>query len=298
MSAKPPSKLSQYTDPTGELSNKDLAFSGWFVRNKIFLRKITIGVLIGWIVIGGLYSIVMLGSYLFSGFWVDRENRLETVQGFENYTQIQQNYAAEKLLIDSVKIFQTGEMYDFVAMAQNPNPDFVARLRYKYVFEGGETPSKVVTVLPEKKFPLTLYGFESQIYPAGARLVIEDTRWRRIDPHVISNVESYIGSRLNFLVENIFIEKNGIGGPVPSRITFDIKNDTAYSYYEARFALVLLSGNSIEGVIPVSIKDFRSAQTFPVDIRPVFDIVGIDDIELIPVMDIFDQTEFLPVSSD
>lgn len=298
MSTKPPSKLSQYIDPTGELSNKDLAFSGWFVRNRIALRKITIGVLLAWIVIGGLYSILVLGSYLFSGFWRDRDARLETLQGFENYSQIQQNYAAQNLLIDSVKIFQTGEMYDFVAVAQNPNQDFVARLKYKYVFDGGETPAKVVTVLPQKKFPLTIYGFESQIYPAGARLVIEDTRWRRIDPHVISSVESYVGTRLNFLVENVLIERNSIGGALPPRVTFDIKNDTAYSYYEARFALVLLSGGSIEGVIPVSIKNFRLGQTFPVDIRPVFDIGGIDDIELIPLMDVFDPNEFLPASSE
>ncbi len=294
MSSKPPSKLSQYTDPTGELSNKDLAFSSWFVRNKIFLRKITIGVLLAWIVIGGLYSILVLGSYLFSGFWRDRDARLQTLQGFENYTQIQPSYGAQNLLLDSARLFQIGETYDFSALAQNPNEDFVARIRYKYVFDGGETPSKVVTILPKKKVPLTIYGFKSDIYPVGSRLVVEEMRWRRVDPHVVPDTQSYVVARTNFLVDNLIIERNPIGGALPPRITFDIKNDTAYSYYEGRFALVLLGGGSIEGVIPLTIKEFRAGQNFPVDIRPAFSIAGIDDVEVIPLMDVFDPNEFLP----
>ena len=142
---------------------------------------------------------------------------------------------------------------------------------------------------------MSIYGFQSPSYPAGAKLAVEDTRWRKIDSHQIPDVKGYIDIRMNFLVENIFIERSSPGATVPPRITFDIQNDTAYSYYEGRFALLLLSGGTVEGVMPLSIKDFRAGQNFPVDVRPVFDISGVDDIEVIPVMDVFDSSEFLPV---
>ena len=294
MTSKEPNKLSQYTDPTGEFSNKDLALSGWYVRNKILLRKIIIGFLLTWIVVGGVYAVVILGAYLFSGFWKDRDARLQTMQGFQDYTAVQENYAARNLVIDSAKIFQIGETYDFVSVAQNPNVNFVARVKYKYVFENGETPVKVLTILPGKKIPLAVFGFTSEAYPVGARLVLEDTRWRKIDPHFIPNTTAYVADRFQFTLENVSIERNSPGGLVPPRIIFDIENDTAYSYYEGRFTVLLLSGGSVEGAIPLSIKDFRAGQKFPVDIRPAFDISGIDDIEVLPLMDVFDPSEFLP----
>lgn len=295
MSSKEPNKLSQYTDPTGEFSNVDLARSRWFVKNKILLRKLLIGVLLTWIVVAGLYSLVILGAYLFSGFWTDKQNRTETVQEFQNYADDVASYAAQPLQIENIKIFQTGENYDFYSLAVNPNQRFIARIKYKYVFEGGETPQKIVTLDPGKKIPLTIYGLQSNSYPAGARLVVEDTRWRKINPHQIPDVKNYMDLRLNFTIDNVMVEHNAAGGPVPPRITFDIRNNTAYSYYEGRFALLLRSGGDIGGVIPLSIKDFRAGENFPVDVRPVFDIGGIDDIEVVPLMDAFDSNEFLPV---
>lgn len=295
MAEKVPDKLSQYLDPTGEFTNKDLARSAWFVKNKILLRKIVIVVLLLWIGIAGLYSLIMLGAYLFSGFWNDRQSRLETVQEFQNYTLDASTYAAAPLQIDSIKIFQTGESYDFYSLAINPNLRFVARVKYKYVFEGGETPEKIVTIDPGKKIPLTVFGFQSNAYPATARLQIEETKWRKINSHQIADVKSYMDIRLNFSIDNLQIEHNAAGGPVPPRITFDIQNNSAYSYYEGRFALLLLSSGNVAGIQPLLIKDFRAGQTFPVDVRPAFDIGGIDDIEVVPLMEVFDSNEFLPV---
>ena len=162
------------------------------------------------------------------------------------------------------------------------------------MFDGGETGSKVVSIDPGAKIPLTLYGFQSASYPAGAKLVVEDTRWRKIDAHVIPDIKGYMATRNNFGVENVVIEHNPAGGPVPPRITFDIQNNTAYSYYEGRFTLALLSGGTVEAIVPLSIKGFRAGQSFPLDIRPAFDISGVDDIEVFPLMDVFDNSEFLP----
>lgn len=294
MPEKEINKLSQYTDPTGEFSNVDLARSRWYVKNKILLRKFLIAVLLVWIIVAGLYSLIVLGGYLFFGFWSDKANRLETVQEFQNYTNDVSSYAAQPLQIENIKIFQTGENYDFYSLAVNLNSRFIAKVKYKYIFDGGETPEKVVAIDPGKKIPLTIFGFQSNSYPAGARLSIIETRWQKINVHQISDVKGYMDIRLNFLLDNVSIEHNAAGGPVPPRITFDIQNNTAYSYYEGRFAVLLLGGGTVNAVVPLSIKDFRAGQNFPVDLRPAFDIGGIDDIEVLPLMDVFDSSEFLP----
>lgn len=294
MAEKVPTKLSQYVDPTGEFSNKDMARSAWFVSHKILLRKILIGILLTWAIVAGIYALVILGAYLFSGYWTDRDTRIQTVQEFQNYTNSQAAYAAQALQINDTKVFQNGENYDFYSAAINPNLSFVARIKYKYVFEGGETPSKVLTIDPGKKIPLTVFGFQSANYPVAAKLVVEDTRWRKINAHQIADIKGYMATRSNFVIDAVSIEHNVAGGPVPPRITFDIQNNTAYSYYEGRFTLALLSGGTVEAIIPLSIKNFRAGENFPLDIRPAFDISGIDDIEVIPLMDVFDSSEFLP----
>ena len=294
MAEKIPTKLSQYVDPTGEFTNKDMARSAWFVSHKILLRKILIGILLTWIVVAGIYALIILGAYLFSGYWTDRDIRIQTLEQFQDYSKSEAAYAAQALQINDTKVFQTGENYDFYALAVNQNSSFIARVKYKYVFEGGETPSKVVTLDPGKKIPLTVYGFQSANYPVGAKLVIEDTRWRKINPHSIADIKGYMATRSNFGIGALSIEHNVAGAAVPPRITFDIQNNTAYSYYEGRFALTLLGGGSVQAVIPLSIKNFRAGENFPLDIRPAFDISGIDDIEVIPLMDVFDSNEFLP----
>ncbi len=294
MGEKVPTKLSQYVDPTGEFTNKDMARSAWFVSHKILLRKILIGILLTWIIVAGVYALVILGAYLFSGYWTDRDTRIQTVDEFQDYSKSGALYAAQALQINDTKVFQTGENYDFYSAAVNPNLNFVARLKYKYVFEGGETASKVLTIDPGKKIPLTVFGFQSNNYPVGARLVIEDTRWRKINPHSIADIKGYMAARSNFIVEAVSIEHNLATGAVPPRITFDIENNTAYSYYEGRFVLTLLGGGNVQAIIPLSIKNFRAGERFPLDIRPAFDISGIDDIEVIPLMDVFDSNEFLP----
>lgn len=295
MAEKEKSKISRYYDPTGEFTNKNLALGSWYVRNKVLLRKIVIGILIFWIAVGGSYSLYHLGEYLFSGYWRERDNRIANVQQFQNYTNLQPAYGAQNLQINDMKISEVSGKFDFFAQAFNPNKKFLARVSYKFAFDGGETPVRSVVIIPGKRIPLGFYGFESSIYPSGARLVVENTEWQKIDAHVIPDSAAYINPRLDFQVENLNFERQSQTEGVPPRITFDIINQSAYSYYEGRFAVLMISGSGVENIMPLSIKEFRAGNVYPIDLRPAFDISGVSDIELVPLMNVFDQNEFLSV---
>jgi hypothetical protein len=47
--------------------------------------------------------------------------------------------------------------------------------------------------------------------------------------------------------------------------------------------------------VPLSLKNFRAGDAVPVDIRPSFNISMVDDVEVIPLMDVFDNSEYLDV---
>lgn len=295
MAEKEKNKGSRYYDPTGELTNKNLALGSWYVRNKVLLRKIGVGILISWIAIGGVYSLYHWGEYLFSGYWKERDNRIANVQQFQNYTNLQPAYGAQNLQINDMRVSEVSGKFDFFAQAFNPNKKFLARVSYKFAFDGGETALRSVVIMPGKKIPLGLYGFESGVYPSGVRLVVENTDWQKIDAHVIPDIEAYINPRLDFQVENLNFERQSMTEGIPPRITFDIINQSAYSYYEGRFAVLMISGSGVENILPLSLKNFRSGDVFPIDLRPPFDISGVSDIELVPLMNVFDPNEFLSV---
>lgn len=264
-----------------------LFWSEWYLRHKLLLERIgTVSLAV--VAFGFLgYSLLAWGSYLFFGYAEDQRLLQEQLQTTPNYEDLQALYAAENIEVTSPRVFRSSPgLYDFAATAVNPNPRHVAYFRYRFVFPGGETPVAETFLLPGERRPIAVFGIALAPPPSAVRLEFVEETYLRIDPHRISDVAGYMSERLRFRAENLQLSD-------PSRVIFDLMNDSAYSYWQPVFYLELLSGGQTAGISFLRVDQFRAGEVRPIDLRLFGDIRGITDIRLSPVLNIFDPSAFM-----
>lgn len=292
MAPKPPDKFSRYTDATGEFSNKSLRFGEWYVAHKILLRNIITGVLLVWVVISIGYSLIAWGSYFLGGYFQDRDLARRQIAQFQNYTALQQGYKALPLDFESIQISSPAEgKYDFVTFASNKNERFIVRLDYSFSYEGGKTQTQHISILPTTRIPVAALGQDLESYPGNPTLKIEKVSYERINEHSIPDIADYLKQRVNFVGENLEFTPPQEGVQA-SRLKFDIVNNTVFEYWEPFFYGELLSGGEPAGLLSLTVPDFKPGERRTIEINTFLDVGSVDDIRLIPMVDIFDSSVY------
>jgi len=295
MFAKKPAKFEKYVDPTGEFTNKELRLSEWYLRHKILLGKIGTGLLIAWCVVTIGYSLWGWGAYLIFGWSQDRRMILQQSRELVNYRALQPLYGAQELEVDSVQIFRSGaQKFDAVAEVKNSNERWSARLRYHFVFGSEATPVAETVLLPQTTRPVAVFGYKSASYPQGAQFIIDEIIWRRINPHTLSDVAGYQSERLQFAAETfVFRPPEAASGVAVPRVTFDLVNQSAYSYWRPAFYVDLLNGFQRAGVLFLSVEQFRAGTKRSIDLRYFGDQLTVTEIRVHPVVDIYNDTVYM-----
>lgn len=291
--SKQKSPLSRYTDPTGELSNRQLAFGAWYVNHKERMRAIFIGTLFACDAALMLFSLWGWGSYFLFGMEKDRTLAEMQIKNAPDYARVHPKIEARSIQFKTPAIYRSGpDRYDAVIDAVNPNDRWVAQVSYRFRFSNGETGLEETVLLPQEARPIASFGYQASGFPSGGQIVIEHVAWRKLNPHAIPNIEEYIADRKNFTFDSFsFI---GATAEVPThRILFTIANNTIYSYWMPGFYVELLDGDLRKGLLFVSLPQFRAGETQSVDIRSFADNLFVDNIRLHPLVNVFDAGEFM-----
>ncbi len=276
----------KYVSPTGELEARELRFGEWYVRHKIQLQHIGKWALITWCALTLGFSLWQWGEYAFVGYRNERTFLEQSRAGFKNYDDVHALYGASDITVSRVQIFRSGAgKYDFSAFVANPNAQYAVILRYQFAYAGGATVIAETTLLPNERRPVVVFGHEAAQFPSSARFVVEEKRFRRVDPHDIPNVAGFIEERLAFNVSNITISSG--------HVSFDVLNNSAYSYWQAVFYVQLVSGDTIVGLLYLPLDQFRSGEKRSRDIRLFSDGENIRTIQLSPIINVFDQSVFM-----
>lgn len=287
-------KLAQYVDTTGELSSGQLKLSSWYLRHKILLQQIGTGILTGFCVAVGGFSLFSWGKYLIVDYWQDQKTLVGQTQQFQNYTLLQNIYKAKEIEVTETRVFNSSQdMYDFFAIAVNPNERWIAHIDYHFTYPNGETKMYRSTLLPGSKRPLAVFGQESESYPSQVQFVLDHVTWESINPHKISDVGLYMKERLIFNFDDFVFSppsKTGIDFPA---ISLNVYNDSAYSFWDAVFYVELLNNNQTVGYIYFSVPNFKSLEKRVIDLRYFGDNLTVTDIKIIPVVNIFDRNIFI-----
>lgn len=257
-------------------------------------------VLVGFLIVlnGVLYSIFFwkIGIYAIFGYVEDRQMEVFQAQTFPNYRVLQQRYRANDVVIGRPTVYPSSlHRSDFVVDVENPNSRFAADITYFFSYAGGKTESHTAHVLPGASGVIGVFGVETGGFPSSIDITIEDISWQRISPHAIADVSSYMADRLDFSVGDItFVPASPVDGLASHRLTFDVTNNTAYSYWEPIFYVVLLQGNAQVGVVPITVDQFLAGSTRSIDIRLERPSLSVTGVTVFPTIDMFDDASFMP----
>ncbi len=292
---KPPDKLKAYKDPTGEFSNRKLRMGEWYLKHKLQLANMGKGILVVWCIVTVGFSLFMWGHYLFVGYNQDLQLHRSQLEQVTNFVPLHELYGAKDLQVERISVYQSSaSKYDFVADINNINEDWVATLRYYFVFGNSRTETVETIIMPASKRPVAILGRDLGSFPTNARFEIEDVTWKRVDAHEIADVAGFMNERIIFSVENFNFSAPGLNeGPLVPSVQFDFYNDSAYSYWEPTFLVELFSGNQRMGVINLVVDQFLAGEKRNIDLRYFGGTINVSSVVVSPTFDVFDEEEFI-----
>lgn len=285
-----------YEDPSADFSEGQLKFASWYVSHKLLLKKIFIGFLIGLNVIFwgyGLYGLV--NHYFIEGPRLDQA--LRELGHSPDLAAIRARVEPQSLEIGTASILAAGKgEYDLSAKVSNQNPAWRAEFDYNFIADGQAFPVKHGFILPtEEKFLINL-GVESPARIRSASIEISNLRWQRVDAHEISDYEAWSSERLNFVFENVKFSPAVItDGITVSRVTFNARNLTAYSFWDVGFYIFLYRGSSLLTINYITLEEFLSGQTRQVEVSWFEALPAVTQVKVVPEVNIFDPKIYMPV---
>jgi len=290
-----PDKLSRYKDPLGGMSGKDLKRAEWLIMHRQLLRRIVIGFLTTLSAITLSFSLWQWGDYFIFGLTDDAIMYREQVANFPNYAALHSVTGATELGYGELSVYKSGaDQYDFAVNVTNPNKAWLATVIYHAKYGGAESQRFINFILPGETRPLAILGEKISSYPASAELVIDETRWQRINPHEIPDPAPFMAERRQFEFDNFHFDRgDGTLGTVPS-VQFDLTNFSSYSYWQAEFYVELLNGHQVAGVAYVTVSQFRAGEKRAVRFGLFGDSINVSDIAVYPVINVFDPGVYMP----
>jgi hypothetical protein len=289
-------RMAEYVPAEQEnLTANQLKIGIWLVTRKVLFKKIGIGILITWCVASLFFSGYQWVHYFSAGYWQDLDMVDRQVSEVVNYEAIHPIYGAKDLQIAPASIFMSAPgKYDLISQTKNINDRWVVTVNYRYQLGDGETQIQQKIILPGEEQLLAIWGQEKEFFPSQARLEIVDIDWQKISPHKVFDVRDYIDSRLNFSISDFtFTPASREGLPI-NRLEFMVKNESAYSYWQADFDIRMLAGSEFVGAVPIILEEFKAGEERVIDLRMVDNMPHLTSIDLLPQIDVFDEREFMP----
>jgi len=271
--------------PTHQLTDKQLRFSYWYVSHKLKLRRYLIIFLIVLSCALWLYA-GWLGVFYIIGIPAEQTmiNRLVTTGAY-----IQPQIEALKpspLQIGEVKVLGgENSRYDFISQIRNPNAQWLATFDYQFADSQNQAAIKHGFIPPgEEKYLLDLGHDEAQ-----GKLVISNLQWQKF-----SNSDYVKNDKYRFTIsDDRFIA--GAQAGEPNRLVFNISNDSAYNYWQVGIQAFLYSGGNESAVNYIAITQLKAGEKRPVEIDWNYQLPHIDSYEIIPELNIFDNSNIMPV---
>ena len=270
--------------PTSGLTDKELKLSYWYVTNKLFLRKLLIIALIG----AGflLWFYVIFGLIIFLVQFDKLQNDVQESLFSPAATSWSAESANPKPLdISQIQVFPGAEgLFDLSSQVSNGNKDWLAQFDFTFQSGASSTELRKGFVLPGSR----KYLFDLGNRNNGGILEVSNLRWRRIYQY-----ESLKSDHDRFLVENEeFIPPAKAGDP--SRVKFDITNQSAYGYWEMGAVVGLYSGSSLISVNYASLPSFKSGEKRTVELNWTQELPSIEGITIEPDVNFLESKNIMP----
>ena len=268
------------------LTDKQLKFSYWYITHKLSLRKawkIILAVIAGLVWLYVIWQLVV--------FAITYQSIQQSVQAMlftsdASLPAIEQ-IAPRQLAVSEMTVINAGDKYDYLVQISNPNDNWLAQFKYRFT-----TPSSTANdfrngfVLPgESKYLMDLSKASPQ-----ANLEMKDLSLLKVENFALTQ-----NKMMRFVVNDIDIAK-AFKSSDPTKVSFTIKNDSAYSYWEADLQVLLMNGGSVSGINHIVLNSFKSGENRKVEIFWNNPVSSVNSVNVIPNLNILDSDNLMSPS--
>ncbi len=202
-------------------TEKELKYAGFFVRNRLFLKRLGIF---------SLFFIDILILYNLGIQWVlygvnDIKTYFTEYELTQTYVPLQvlrRKFSPIDLQVKSVTavFIPSTDKIDIIAKVSNPNIKWkIDQLRYRFVVDGNPMDEESVSILPNSTKYLMRFNVRVSSFSPSIRLDILDVNWQRVKDispmKILNNIEiqdvNIKKSNNNLLVEGILYNNTPYG---------------------------------------------------------------------------------------
>lgn len=277
-----------------KISNFWLKISYWFVSHKLFFKKLLI---IGLIILNvGLFGWTIFQTLI---ILVVQEKDFQQMLGGLTYDLIDYQYFNQKIKAKDLELLSldilpvTEGRYDIVARVKNPNSDWVVKkVIYQFISGDKVIAEKTSFIFPgEEKF-LAVFNTEPTSL-GGVTLRFKEISWQRE-----LNFADFSPQYLNFDISEINImtpSQLSIRGKLPvTKVTFKVKNQSAYNFWQVGFYVALYSGSKLIGLNYTLLDQFKSGEEKRAEVNWIQSLSTPNRAEILPEVDILNPDVYMP----
>jgi hypothetical protein len=275
-------------DQVNNFTNRELNLSYWYVTHRIILRQAFVTVMS---LVCFLFFAFLAWQLAFFGIEYGNESfQLRKIIFADNLAlpAIESNKPASLQISDPVLLQGENGRNDYFAQVANGNAGWLATFDYRFDDGSGDIRYRKGFALPQSQKFLMDLGVENRVN----NLDIVDVKWQRLE-----QPDRNYDERYRFTIAN----EDFIAGAQPgdlNRLIFDITNHSAYGYWEVGIQSFLHSVDGIASINYLSIDQLEAGETRHVELSWSNRLPRINNLEIIPEINVFDDTNIMPQQAD
>ncbi len=229
----------------------------------------------GWVAVSAARSLVGVRSTGLS----HATQRLESGMAWSH-----QNATPSQVSVESIEALTAGSGVQWLSAITNPNPEWLARVRFHFLSETITTPQRTVAVLPHTTAPVIEGGIPPSAGGQSVQLVVDSVYWQQWE-----NVPEYL--RWDESPFKLISSTTNTDPNAPA-VTIRLQNQGALGYKDALLLLRWEEGRRVSGALVVPIQSIASQEVRDIQLRVDHVIPGYARFLLDPM---FDPTDLLHV---
>ncbi|MDA1024782.1 MAG: hypothetical protein O3B96_02345, partial [bacterium] len=238
---------------------------------------------------------VTIFGYLIAGSFSEERLIARIGANVETFQAAQIGQAAEPLTYGEPQVLSLGGgFYDIVLTATNENAAWLAEFDYRFTTNEGMTGWGSAFVLPSSEAEIMRFREAFEGRPTGVELEVDNLVYTRIPAEASLDIATWIESRNALVASNITYQSIELdGGGVVAETAFTLTNETAYSYYNPSFQVILTRAGRNVAVNQVQVPSFESSESRNVSLRWLSAVPADAEVRVVPVINYFDEDEYM-----
>lgn len=241
---------------------------------------------------------VAIFGYLISGSFSEERLIARIGTNVDTFQAAQIGQAAEPLRYGEPQVLSLGAgFYDIVLTATNENAAWLAEFDYRFTSNQGMTDWQNAFVLPASEAELISFKEEFEGRPTGVELEVDNLVYTRIPAEASVDIATWLENRNALTASDITYRSIELeeGGAI-AETAFTLTNETAYSYYNPSFQVILTRAGRKVAVNQVQVPSFETSESRDITLRWLSAVPADAEVRVVPVINYFDEDAYMSLS--